>query len=51
MAPNPINFTGFGDIHGLKAYKFIGFSDIHGTKAYKFLGFGDIHQSVQIYRV
>ncbi len=41
MAPKRINFIGFGDLHGTKAYKFIDPGGIHGTKAY--IGFGDIH--------
>ncbi len=48
MAPKRINYIGFGDIHGTKAYKFIRFGDIHGPKAYKFIGLW--HQSISIYR-
>ncbi len=42
MAPNPINFTGFGAIMATKPYKFIGFGAIEATKPYKFIGFGGL---------
>ncbi len=34
MAPNPIKFMVFGDIHGPKPYKFIGFGVLRNTQIY-----------------
>ncbi len=42
MDVTPINYIGFGDIHGPKPYEFIGFGAMDVTKTYKFIGFGDI---------
>ena len=39
MAPNPIEYIGFGDIPGPKPYRFTGFGDIHGPKPYRINGF------------
>ena len=42
MAPNPMNFIWFGDLHGPKPYAFIRFGDLHDPKPYEFIGFGDL---------
>ncbi len=45
MAPNLVNYIGFGATYGTTPYQFIGFGAMYGTKPYEFIRFGAMYDT------